>query len=498
MGQQDETPNIVLLFSDQHAQKISGCYGDAIAETPNIDRLAASGVVFDNAYCPSPLCTPSRMSMLTGRTPSDQQCWTLQDMLPSDCPTWVHALGAAGYQNILAGRMHSIGPDQLRGYEKRFGGEAGPNWLGVKRQDLGILAGAQAPGRVSLTNSGVGQCGYQVNDASNTQHAVDTVEWLAKEGYGKRGKPFSLTVGLGLPHCPFVAAEEDYRVFEGRVPPPKLGRAANEHPWINWWIKRCDIENPDPADVERTRTAYYGLLRRVDSFFGRVLDALDRKGLMGNTLVIYCSDHGEHLGERGLWWKNTMFDESTKVPLIMSWPGVLPAGERRSQVVNLTDVTATMVDAANAPALPRCQGNSLLPVARDPKAPWSDETYSEYVTDGHVDWAGGRSCQQRMIRSGRYKLVYYHAMAPTLFDLEADPDEVNDLAADPEYAHVVDTLLQKVLDGWDPVEIERLVAVKRKEKELLSAWGAATNPTSTYCIPITAEDSWLGEKPAHA
>ena len=486
-----QRPNIVLLMSDQHAQRVAGCYGDPVAETPCLDRLAASGLVFDNAYCPSPLCTPSRMSMLTGRMPYDQQCWTLQDMLPSDAPTWVHALGAAGYHNVLAGRLHSIGPDQLRGYAVRRGGDSGPNWLGVKRQDLGPLAGAQGPGTASLKQSGVGQSGYQVVDESNLDLCLAEIDRLADEGYGSADRPFSLTYGALLPHCPFVAREQDYARFEQRVPPPRLGRPDNEHPWIRWWIEQCGIENPDPDEVRRTRTAYYGLVRRVDSYFGRVLDALHACGLMDNTLVVYCSDHGEHAGERGLWWKNTLFDESAKVPLIVSWPGVLPTG-RRAHVTNLIDVTATFVEAAGAPALPRCQGRSLLSVAADPSSPWEDETFCEYVTDGHKQWAGGRSGRQRMIRSGRFKLVHYDGLPTTLFDLESDPDETRDLAGDPAYEHVVRELEDKVLAGWDPREIESIVDVKRREKEVLAAWGAATDPASTNNVPIAASDSWVG------
>jgi len=113
-------PNILLIFSDQHAQRVAGCYGDPIAETPHLDRLAANGVTFDNAYCPSPICVPSRMSMLTGRYPGDQKCWTLQDYLPSDYPTWAHAVGAAGYRPTLISRLHSVGPDQLHGFRAQL------------------------------------------------------------------------------------------------------------------------------------------------------------------------------------------------------------------------------------------------------------------------------------------------------------------------------------------------------------------------------------------
>lgn len=488
-----ESPNILLIFSDQHAQRVAGCYGDPVAETPHLDRLARRGVTFDNAYCPSPICVPSRMSMLTGRHPNDQRCWTLQDYLPSDFPTWAHSLGVAGYEPTLVSRLHSIGPDQLRGYSRRLLGDIGPNWLGVRRQDLGVLANTQGPSPLSLRNSGPGQSGYQLADVRTTEAACGYLKDRARNGQDGVPRPFCLTVGLVLPHCPFVAWPEDFNRFQGRVPPPRLGRAdsAHEHPWIRWWIEDRGIANPDPSDVVRARTAYYGLVRRMDLMVGELLDTLDATGQSSDTLVIYCSDHGEHIGERGLWWKNTLFDEATKVPLILSWPGHLPQGERRGQIVNLIDVGATIIDAARAPALPRSCAKSLLDVARSAAAPWIDETYSEYVTDIVPHWTGNRSTQQRMVRCGRWKLHYIHGEPVQLFDLASDPDECVDLASSPYWRAVRDTLLNKVLSDWDPDAIRKETEIRRLEKDLLAQWGAATEPESSYTNPITASDSWL-------
>lgn len=489
-------PNILLILSDQHAQRISGCYGDKLAETPNIDRLAANGVTFNNAYCPSPICVPSRMSMLTGRHPVEQKCWTLQDYLPSDYPTWAHAVGAAGYYPTLIGRLHSVGPDQLRGYAERRLGDIGPNWLGVTRQDLGVLANAQGPSPLSLINSGPGQSGYQLADMATTEMACAYLNEVASGAEQGKRKPFCATVGLVLPHCPFVAWPEDYAFFEGRVEMPRLPRADQhqEHPWIKWWIEDRGIANPDHAAVLRARAAYYGLVRRMDIMVGQILDTLHATGLAQNTLVIYCSDHGEHLGERGLWWKNTLFDEATKVPLILSWQGHLPCGEQRDQVVNLVDVGATIIEAARAPALPRSSGKSLLTIAAAAQAHWISETYSEYVTDVVTHWTGNRSTQQRMIRCGPWKLHYIHEEPLLLFNLESDPDELNNMAEDASFRGVRDTLLAKVLAGWDPDLIRKETNIRRLEKDLLSDWGAATSPVSTYTYPISASDSWLNEQ----
>jgi choline-sulfatase len=496
-------PNILFLLSDQHATKVAGCYGDPLGATPNIDRIAGRGVTFDNAYCASPICTPSRMSLLTGRWPHRQSCWTLEDQLASDLPTYAHALGAAGYRTILAGRMHSIGPDQLHGFSERHVGDCSPNWLGAGRQDLGILAGAQGPSvpsaggeptpAVSIRNSGRGQSGYEIVDDAATDAACSRLEELGAECAAGSGRPFLLAVGFILPHCPFVARAEDYDLFESKVGPPELPRPhpAEEHPWLVKWRRHSGCENADPADVIRARTAYYGLVHALDRKIGRILDALDEAGFGDDTLVVYASDHGEQAGERDLWWKNTFYEESVRVPLVMSWPGKLPEGERRAQVVNLIDVNATILQAAGAPPLPRSNARNLLPIAANGNAPWDNETFSEYVTDLSSVWTGPEATCQRMLRSGRYKYVHVDGYQPQLFDLESDPSESRDLGDDPAYAQVRQRLAARVLDGWDPKRIRSEVDLRCDEKAILRQWGQKTNPPSRYQFRITADDSWL-------
>ena len=133
-----DQPNILFIMSDQHAPRVTGCYGDEIVRTPNLDKLAAKGTTFDNAYTPSPLCVPARMSFLTGKYPSSQNCWTNSDSLASDLPTTAHSLGAAGYKPKLVGRLHSIGPDQMHGYEERFVGDHSTNWIGGFAHTMGV------------------------------------------------------------------------------------------------------------------------------------------------------------------------------------------------------------------------------------------------------------------------------------------------------------------------------------------------------------------------
>lgn len=469
-------PNLLFLFSDQHAQRVAGCYGDGIVATPNLDRLAGGGVTFDNAFTPSPVCVPARMAMLTGRHPHANVCWTNDDILSSAHPTWLHSLGAAGLRTALVGRMHSMGPDQLRGYAERAVGDHSPHWPGVPRHDLGVLARANDPFRESVVNSGKGQAAYQVVDEASCEAACEWIRRWAREGRAEAGEQFALTVGFILPHAPFVAPDSDFERYRGRVPAPAKDARADDHPWLAWWRENRGVAALTAADADRARTAYYALTARLDRLIGRVLAALEEAGLGGDTLVVYASDHGEQIGERGLWWKHTFYDESAKVPLVMSWPGRLPRGERRGQVVSLIDLAATMVEALGGVPLPSAHGRSFLDVARDGASPWLDLAFSEYCTDAVPDWTGGMAVQQRMIRLGRWKLVYYHGYEPQLFELRADPGETTDLAGSAAHRPVREGLLQMLLADWDPDAIAKAMARRRKDKDVLAAWGRETVP----------------------
>jgi choline-sulfatase len=485
-------PNLLFLFSDQHTQRIAGCYGDPVAHTPNLDRLAHEGVAFDNVYCPSPLCVPSRMSMLTGRYPFEQECWTNDDYLRSDAATWVHAVGAAGYRPALAGRLHSMGPDQLHGYAERMVGDHSPNWGGVPRHDLGVLDKANDPWRQSLERSGVGQSAYQVKDAETAAAACAYLRERSRDRRTGRLDPFCLTVGFLLPHPPYVAWRSDYERFAGRVPPPTFGEPPSPtHPWEAWWRNNRNIADVDVPTAERARTAYYALVYRLDALIGDVLQCLADEGLDDDTLVVYTTDHGDQLGERGLWWKHTLYEDSIRVPLLMRWRERLPAGERRGNVANLIDVAATMVDALGGPALPHGRGRSLLGAARDAGASWSDEAFSEHCTDRVPAWTGGRPTQQRMVRAGRYKLIHSHGDPSQLFDLATDPHERHDLAGNAQYADVRAHLEARVLDGWDPDAIARRIVERRQDKDVIDAWARQVRPPDEFRWNLLPEHNRL-------
>lgn len=489
--------NLLFILSDQHAQRIAGCYGDPVVATPNIDRLAREGVVFDNVYCPSPVCLPSRMSMLTGIEPHVQQVWTNDDMLASDIPTMAHSMGAAGLRPTLIGRLHALGPDQLHGYVDRIVGDHSSNWPGVKTHEMGVLKRTNTPDRESIETSGRGLSVYEVKDVDVTKAAVEELRAIGARRRGGDDAPFALTVGLMLPHAPYVAQKEDYALYDGRVPAPRLRPPTEDHPWLRWWKESRGILTVDPEKERRARTAYYALVHRMDLMIGEILSALDTEGLADDTLVIYASDHGDHIGERGLWWKHTFYDESIKVPLVMRWKGVVPAGERRGQIVNLLDLPATIVDAMRSPALPNSTGKSFLAVAKTRSAPWIERTFAEYCTHPTPYWTGGMAVQQRMIRDGRWKLIYYHGYPPQLFDLVADPDEQADLAASPPHAEIRDKLLRDVLAGWDPDGIMTFMERRMADKQLIASWAQAASPPEQHRWWFDADVNRLDEDDAH-
>ena len=427
--------------------------------------------------------------MLTGRYPHKQSLWTNDDMLASDLPTHAHALGASGYRPILAGRLHALGPDQHHGYVERYVGDHSPNWPGAPVRGMGELAGTNGPNRVSIDKSGPGQSAYELLDADTCEAALQQLEIAAQRD---DDEPFALTVGFMLPHAPYVATKEDFERFSDCVPDTVVKRPDDndEHPWINEWRSLRNIERVSDEDAYRTRAAYFGLTYRLDRNIGKILDRLDELGLADNTLVIYSTDHGDHVGERELWWKHTFFEDSVKIPLIMRLPGVLPAGERRDATLTLLDVTATMLDAAQAPALPSIDGRSFWSLACDGKTRWQHAAFSEYCTTDFEPF-GGKFRQQRMIRKDNLKLVYYNDYPPQLFDLEADPFEHTNLAGDSAYSKTLRQLEEELLHGWNPTKIEEVMREKQRVTRIIGDWAATTQPANVIRWPLAEEQNYL-------
>lgn len=486
-------PNLLYIHTDQHSPHVTGCYGDPLVQTPNLDRLARQGVVFDSVYCNSPICVPSRMSMLTGQHPYQNQVWTNEHVLDSGIPTFAHALGAAGYHPVLIGRMHSVGPDQLHGYAERLVGDHGPNYLGGGKVDHGILRGTSGPHRISLERSGSGQMAYQVHDEYVTAATVDYVNQVgvAKRA-GQTGESFNLSVGFMLPHPPYVARQEDYELYAETMTMPRKPKpfAEVKHPYLRWWREHTDIVEVTDEEIIKARAAYYGLVTRFDAMIGQILTALEENDLLDNTLIVYTSDHGDMQGEHGLWWKHVFYEESVRVPLIISWPGQIEGGQQCQRVVSALDVNATMLDALSAPALPNSPGRSLMPLMTQPadQVTWDDVAFSEYCSDQLCPEGG---CYQRMIRRGEWKFVYYHEQPPQLFNLQEDPDELVDRADDPGCQKILQELQNEVLADWDAEAIKAKMKAQKADVQILTAWGKRVNPKESIRWDLKPEMNYL-------
>ncbi len=211
-------PNILLIMSDQHQAGVMGCAGDAVAETPALDRLATAGALFSSAYCAYPLCGPSRMAFMTARHPHELRCWSNENQLDSDAITFAHGLLVAGYETVISGRMHFVGQDQLHGFTRRLIADVPESAYlsaGWKLQRvLGDLVDTPGMSLSSLVKSGPGRTGYHSYDEAVTRA---TVNWLAERGKAREERPFLLTVGYVSPHCPFVAPPEDFARYADRL-----------------------------------------------------------------------------------------------------------------------------------------------------------------------------------------------------------------------------------------------------------------------------------------
>jgi len=466
-----DRPNILLMMSDQHSPHVLGCYGDTVVRTPHMDALAASGAVFESNYCQSPLCVPSRMSFLTSRQCSDVRVWTNECVLPSAEPTFAHALGAAGYETALIGRMHFVGPDQWHGFERRLVGSITAVHLGGRNQ--GVPATGQSRGAV--TTAGPGRTAYQVYDEVVAQATADYLEEKAKE----KGRPFCAVAGFVLPHCPFVCPREDWDYYYDRITLPRVpeGYFEDLHPAVKLWRKNRGILDLTDEEIRCARAGYYGLVTHFDRQVGVVMDALKRTGLDRNTVVIYCSDHGEMAGEHGMWWKSNLYEGSVSVPLIVSCPERFASGRRVNQVTGLIDLAPTLTELAGADPVPGATGTSLVPLLRGEDVDWANETFSEHYPARGVP-------PTRMIRRGRWKLVHYEGYSPQLFDVENDPGEFNDLGESPDHAQVRDELQERVLSDWSAQEMEEELARRRLHHPLLREWYKVVHPPD--------REQWIG------
>ncbi len=436
--------NLLFIMSDEHSKRVLGCNGNSLIRTPNLDRLAASGVHFTDAYCNSPICVPSRASFQTGRYVHDIRFWDNGNPYDGSVPSWAHRLKAAGHRVDSIGKLHFRSADEDNGFTKEHMPLHVVDGIG---DPIGMLRDPPPPRKAALklaADAGRGDSTYQGYDDRITAAAEG---WLRERGAHKDDKPWTLFVSLVCPHFPLIARPEWYDMYpEDKVPWPDLYDQADRpgHPYVKA-MRACQIYDQgfdEPSKVRKAIAAYYGLVSFVDNNVGRLMKALEDNGLSGDTRIIYTSDHGDNLGTRGLWGKSNMYEESAAVPMIMAGPDV-PQGVVCREPVTLVDCFPTIIDCAGLAPHPDdadLPGASLLDIVSG-KAP-QRTVLSEYH-------AAGAATGAFMIRHGRFKYVYYVGMPPQLFDLEADPFETRDLGQDPGYRGFVadcEAALRKIVD----------------------------------------------------
>jgi choline-sulfatase len=471
-------PHIVLVMADQLAAPFLPIYGHPVVRTPTLSAFAQQGVVFDAAYCNFPICAPSRASMLAGRMPHALEVWDNASEFRAEVPTMAHYLAAAGYRTVLAGKMHFVGPDQLHGYHERLTTDIYPaEFLWVPDWSKGPGHKPTGVGMGHVVDAGPSLRNMQIDYDEEVAHvAVQRIWDLARADSRGEAAPHFLTVSFTHPHPPFVAPQEHWARYAGvEIDPPRVPEIpyAQLDPHSQWLYLAHgqDRHAITAAHVREARRAYYAMASYVDEKIGQILHALDASGLGARSLVVFCADHGEMMGERGMWFKQTFYEPSVRVPLVARWPGVAQPG-RRAGPCSLVDLLPTFLDAAAAgeggvrvEPVDALDGRSLLPVLQGEPGHGAD-VLSEYSSEGVC-------APSRMLRRGSHKLVSTLGLPPMLFDLERDPLELHDLASEPAYDTLLQTLQQRLVADWDAPSLDTRIRASQRRRLFLRQLGVA-------------------------
>ena len=456
-------PNILMIMADQLAPQALSFYGNPVCKTPNLDRLAARSVIFDNAYCNYPLCVPSRASMMSGRLTPAIGVWDNACELACSQPTLAHHLRHLGYRTVLSGKMHFIGPDQLHGFDARTVTDVYPaaiDW--VADWTAGPAFVPSATGMNGVVEAGPAARTLQEDYDEEVAHAsVQAIYDLARRG-AEAGPWFQLA-SFTSPHTPFVADQRYWDRYDpdeidaprvGALPFDDLDYAARALFFAHGRHRHRVTQD----DVRRARHGYYAMISFVDDKVGALLDALDASGQSENTVVIFCSDHGEMLGERGMWFKQSFYEWSARIPLLISTPTHAP--RRVSGCASLVDLLPTLVELGGGDVALPCDGQSLVPALS------GGETRDLVI----ADYSGIGPCvPHRMVREGAFKLIYTHGAPDLLFDLASDPDELVNLAGDPGHAATLARLRSLLMEDWTPEDIDRKIRASQADRLFLKS-----------------------------
>ncbi|WP_343565104.1 choline-sulfatase [Kiloniella sp. b19] len=455
-------PNILILMADQ----LNGTlFPDGPADflhTPHLRKLAENSTRFQNAYTASPLCAPGRAAFMSGLLPSRNRVYDNAAEFTSDIPTYAHHLRRAGYQTALSGKMHFVGPDQLHGFEERLTTDIYP-------ADFGWTPDYRKPGEridwwyhnmSSVTESGIAEISNQME--YDDEVCYNAVRKIYDLGRGHDERPWCLTVSFTHPHDPYLARKKYWDLYEDcdhLLPEveawdyedhdPHAKRIFDANDWRNF--------NITEEDVKRSRRAYFANVSYIDDKIGEIMTALDGIQQADNTIVIFLSDHGDMLGERGLWFKMNFLEGSARVPLMISAPGQMKAGLVTDPVSTL-DVVPTLADLAGidlGSIEPWTEGESILELA-------NGESRTSPV---RMEYAAEASYAPLVcLREGPWKYIHCELDPPMLFNLREDPNELNNLADNPDFRDISESFAQRTRDYWNMEDFDNAVRLSQARR----------------------------------
>lgn len=438
LAQRSVRPNVLLIMADDLNNDL-GAFGHPIVRTPHLERLAARGVRFERAYTQFPLCSPSRVSLMTGLRPDTTRVHDLvtdfRKVLP-EVVTLPQMFRRSGYIAARVGKIYHYGnPGQIgtSGLDDPGSWDAVVNPRGIDKDE-----------EAQLTNwtpkRGLGSAlAFFASPAADDQHtdgkvATETIALLEKH----KDRPFFIGAGFYRPHCPFIAPQKYFELY-----PPERIRSAGftpEHlssvPAAALFTNPPNWDVPEAAQREIIR-AYYASISFLDANVGRILDALDRLGLRDNTIVVFASDHGYHLGDRGQWMKQTLFERSARTPLLFAGPGVQARGRASVRTVELLDIYPTLAQLTGVAPPADLHGRALVPLLTDPDAPWDRPALTQVRRGGAAETFMGYS-----VRTEKWRYTEWDGgtRGTELYDEIEDPDETRNLAADQKHGEVVQEL----------------------------------------------------------
>jgi choline-sulfatase len=479
----NKKPNILFISADQLPASTVGAYGNSVVKTPHLDSLAETGVVFENCYCNSPLCAPSRASLFSGQLVSNLGVYDNGCEMKASELTFVHFLRIAGYRTALSGKGHFIGPDQLHGFEERLTTDIYPSsFLWSPDWDEGVSLNYGS--NVEQIHSS-GTCRWSLQLDYDEESSFKAHEWLrsyARMSEQGDERPFFLNVSFTHPHDPFIINDPWWDLYRDEdIPLPEARESNEELHQFNKWLQVHHGIHEFPIDERTTvaaRHAFYGMCSYLDSLVGKLVGELKNLGLYENTVIIFTSDHGEMLGEHGMWFKRTYFENSARVPLIISWPDETASPLKISQVVSLIDLFPTFCKLAEIDGsdpfsdLPdpvennrkngRIEGDSMLPLLFGKTDHWKDEAVMEYCGEGVEE-------PMRMLRAGQYKYIYVHNNDPVLYDMQNDPLEQHNIAGTAAVEKTEVRMKERLLKDWDPEKVKADILNSQKTRKVLNA-----------------------------